>query len=118
MRKIKAIIKRPNWKPYSTWISDSLENLQTLVGGYIETVTVCPQTLDDNGECTLPGLVAICNEEGRLLGMEHCCTVDGVDYVGPVIFVGVRGDEFDDIPVDYQVFKVLFPELWEVRDDQ
>ncbi|MBS6476066.1 MAG: DUF3846 domain-containing protein, partial [Clostridiales bacterium] len=40
MNKIKVIIKRPDSKPYTTWISNSLENLQRTVGGYIETVTL------------------------------------------------------------------------------
>lgn len=52
--KIKVIIKRPGVKPYATNISDSLENLQRTVDGYIETVTLAEN------------LVLICNEEGRI----------------------------------------------------
>ena len=115
MKKIKCIVKRPGSKPYSTWISDSLANLQNFVGGYIEVVTICPQTVDEDGECTLPGLAVICNEEGRLLKLDYNCEVDGVSYVGDILLVGVKGEEFCDIPVDYQVFKVMFPELWEVK---
>lgn len=40
MKKIKVIVKRPDSVPYSTHISNSLENLQKTVGGYIETVTL------------------------------------------------------------------------------
>ena len=38
--KIKVIIKEPGRYPRSVNISDTLENLQRTVGGYIETVTL------------------------------------------------------------------------------
>lgn len=50
--KIKVIIKQPGRAPYVTNISNTLENLQKTVDGYIETVTLCSD------------LVIICNEEG------------------------------------------------------
>lgn len=66
MRKIKAIVKRPDEEfGHMTWISDTLENLQRTVDGYIETVTI-------EKNC-----VIICNEEGRLKGLEPNCTISG-----------------------------------------
>ncbi len=103
-KKIKVIIKQPGRVPYVTNISDRLENLQKTVDGYIETVTVA----DD--------LVIICNEEGRLKNMPYNCTVCGVDFVGTIIFAGVDGESFADIPIDFKKFKVLFGNLWEVGD--
>lgn len=46
-------------------------------------------------------LCLICNEEGRLLGLEPNCTILGVDFVGPVLAVGVRGDDFTGISDEY-----------------
>lgn len=93
-RKIKAIIKRADKaEPYVTWVSDSLKNLQNQVGGYIETVTV------------EEGLVIICNEEGRLLGLPHNCEVCGCEFVGDILFVGVDGDEFADCPADLKTIR-------------
>jgi len=100
--KIKAIIKRADSKPYVTWISNTLENLQNLVDGYIETVTLAKD------------MVIICNEEGRLLGLPHNCNICGVDFVGDILFVGVAKDEFADVPIDLQYLKLLLPQLWEV----
>lgn len=114
MRKLKVIIKRPDSLPYSTWVSDSLENLQRLVDGYIEVVTICPQTLNDRGECVVPGMAVICDEEGLIHHRDYNCKVDGIEFVGDIVFVGIRGDEFDDIPVSFREFKMMFPELWEV----
>lgn len=99
--KISVIIKQPGRVPYKTAISPTLKNLQQTVGGYIETVTIAEDA------------VIICNEEGRLMGMPHNCTVMGIDFVGPIAFAGVDGDEFTDFPLCFQDFKKIFRHLWE-----
>lgn len=87
MRKIKCYCLRPDRETgYISYISDSLKNLQTFVGGYIEVWG------------PFNNWKVICNEEGRLRGMEYCCTVMGEEFFGPVLIVGVNGEEFDDIP--------------------
>ena len=101
MGKIGVIIKEPGRVPRHVNISNTLENLQKTVGGYIETVTLCSD------------LVVICDEEGRIKGKPHCCNIAGVVFVGTVILAGVDGDEFADIPCWYGDFKRLFPQLWE-----
>ena len=85
--KIRVIIKRPgdqyaNYK----WIDNTLGAMQKIVGGYIETVTV------------FEDLVIICNEEGRLRGLEPNCEICGADFVGPIILAGIKGEEFADVP--------------------
>ena len=99
--KISVIIKQPGRVPYKTAISPTLKNLQQTVGGYIETVTITEDA------------VIICNEEGRLQGMPHNCIVMGVDFVGPIVFAGVAGEEFTDFPPCFQDFKKTFRNLWE-----
>ena len=42
--------------------------------------------------------VIICNEEGRILGLPYNCRFFGVDFVGTVLLVGTKGDEFCDMP--------------------
>lgn len=78
---------------------NKLEAFQAFVGGYIETFT-----LRDN-------LVVICNEEGRLLGMEPNVVINGVDFVGPVIIAGVKGDEFSSIKAH------LVPKAWKLLEE-
>lgn len=104
MRKIDVIIKRADSKPYHTAISDSLKNLQTIVGGYIETVGL------------FSNMIIICNEEGLIRGLPYNCNICGVDFYGDIIFVGVKGDEFDDIPCTFQQFKETFPRLFDMED--
>ena len=72
-----------------TDMPNTLKALQEAVGGSIETVTVAED------------LCLLCNEEGRILGLEPNCTILGVDFVGPVLAVGVRGDDFTGISDEY-----------------
>ena len=57
MEKIKVIICPTNRAPYVTHISNTLENLQRIVGGPIEMVRI------------VKSAVAICNEEGLINGL-------------------------------------------------
>ena len=92
MNKIRVLIKRPDEDAgHITAISDTLENLQRTVDGYIETVTAA----DD--------IVIVCNEEGRLMGLPKNCRVKlpsgcSVDFVGTIIVAGTKGDELADLP--------------------
>lgn len=95
--KIKAIIKRPDEKVgHMTNISPSLKNLQRIVEGPIEIVTIAP------------GLVLICNEEGKLRGLEHNFRM-GIDFfdviLGEVIICGVDGEDLADIPISFKEWK-------------
>lgn len=101
--KVSVIIKHPGRVPYKTAISPTLKNLQATVGGYIETVTIAE-------DCAI-----ICNEEGRMIGMPYNCNVMGIDFVGPIVFVGVDGEEFSDLRISFGDFKRMFRRLWEVK---
>lgn len=82
---MKAIYKAPGEAPKIVDIENTLEALQAAVGGYIETITVATDAC------------IICNEEGRLKGMPFNCKICGKAFVGPVLIVGVDGDEFTDL---------------------
>ena len=79
---IKAVIQRPGQISQIITIPNTLEALQQLVGGYIETLT-----LPD-------GFVIICNEEGRYLGLQpNVNTYAGV-IVGNIIITKAEGEDF------------------------
>lgn len=107
--KIKVIIKRPGEKPHSTWISNTLENLQKTVDGRIETVTIGTGA---NVDPCFETFVIICNEEGCYYGLPYNCTICRTDFVGTIVVAGVNEDEFADIPCTFQEFKMLFPDLF------
>lgn len=104
MRKIRAIIKRPDEEfGHIANISCTLENLQKTVGGHIETLYLGQD------------LILIVNEEGKLLGLEpnfwleHGGCVDTI--VGTAIVVGQKDDDFGDCPIVFEAWKILL-KLW------
>lgn len=95
MKKIRAIIKRPDEKDgHVTSISAKLENLQTIVGGYLEIVT-------------LGDAVMLIDEEGKSKGLEPNFKTPYDMIVGTVIVLGVDGEDFGDCPLDFKVWKKL-----------
>ena len=88
---MKAIRKKPGCAPELIDIDNTLKALQAEVDGYIETVTIASDA------------VVICNEEGRLCGMPYNCWFLGVDFVGTVLIVGTKGEEFCDVPAFFKM---------------
>ena len=93
--KIRAIIKRPDELiGHMTNISHTLENLQKIVGGYIEAIPL----RDD--------VVILVNEYGKIQGLDfnipHPFT--NKDFlVGTLIVLGVDGEEFSDLPAGFEM---------------
>lgn len=93
MKTVKIIYKKPNEFPAVMEIEDTIENYQDLVGGYIETVSFNDKTL------------IVCNEEGKLLGLEPNIIYNGDCIVGPVIFVDYNDDgDFVDCSITLDDF--------------
>ena len=92
---MKCIKVEPKKRPEVINIENGLESLQTAVDGYIEVL----YPWDD-----LVGVV--CNEEGKINGMElnrALTDEDGNIYdilAGPFLVVGLTDDDFADIPED------------------
>ena len=78
--------KEPGGVYYAKEIENTLEAMQAEVDGYIETVSFAT-------DCCI-----VCNEEGRLKGMPYNDHILGIDFVGPIFFVGTKGEEFCDVP--------------------
>jgi len=99
---MRVLIKEPG-KPWETAeIENTLEALQSAVGGYIETYTIDPER----------GLVLICDEEGRLNGKQYNIRVDDVDFVGTLLLCGFDEDgEFYNVP-DWVVRVLAGHEKW------
>lgn len=84
---MKAIRFVPGALPEQIEIENTLEALQKQVGGHIETVTLGPD------------FCVICNEEGLLMDLPYMGLINGVPFFGPVLLVGVDGEDFCDVPV-------------------
>ena len=100
-KMIWAIIIEPDKAPRMETIYSELHTLQRLVDGYIE---VCPLAED---------MVMIINEEGKLRGLPKNFWMEVIgDYiVGTAVFVGVDGDDFDDVPVTLSDPYSVMPDL-------
>lgn len=79
-----------------TVIKNTLEELQSIVGGYIEAFGV-------GG-----GNVVICDEEGKLKGKKLSGVVHGERIVGTFIVAGTDGDEFANCNLDeHEIFELV-----------
>lgn len=88
MEKIKIVIVEPKKQPYVAEVENELAALQKIVGGYIEPVTVATDA------------VLVCNEEGRLRGLEPNRQIgsDPLSVIYGTFFVcGVDGEEFTSL---------------------
>ena len=97
-KKIRAIVKRADEAVgHMTNISDSLEALQKLVGGYIETVTFADYDRDIQ-------ICVICDEEGRLKDKPWNCFVEFGEmrcgFAGDIAVVGLGEEDFEDLPAE------------------
>lgn len=80
-KQILVIIKKPGEvHKVEPLFDNTLEALQAVVGGKIETVTICTD------------LVAVVNRE--CLELPYNCTFANMQIFGPVVFVGAKEDEF------------------------
>lgn len=98
---MKIFIKKPHEKLREIEVANELEALQELVGGYIETVQIATN------------LAMIVNEEGKLMNLPDNFRFGNDMIKGTALFVGVAGDEFDDVPVYLETLGTLFPQLME-----
>lgn len=86
MNKITAVIKSPGEDAELVTIKNELHQLQELVGGYIECVTI------------EPGLVAVVDEEGIINSKPFNMKLGIHQLFGTIVFVGVDGEEFTNCP--------------------
>lgn len=93
--KIKVIIKKPEDEfGRLVEVENELEVFQNIVGGYIETTGY-------------KNLVIICNEEGKLRGLQPNVVLGRDMLVGTIIVCGASGDEFSDVPIDFKKWEQI-----------
>ncbi len=79
---LRILMVEPHKAPYEASVPHELSAIQQTVGGLIEVVR--------NGDGTL----LVCNEEGKLLGMEGNRRIPGDVLAGPFFVVGDAGETF------------------------
>lgn len=110
MKTIKALVINPGMSADAIEIESDLESLQEIVGGYIEIVW----PFNDNA-------AIICNEEGKILGLEKNRPIhdeDGLVYdivCGTMIIAGDDEDSGEFVSLtDNQIayYKKYYDEIW------
>lgn len=92
--RIKIAVK-PVGKPVRVEeICNRLDSLRGIVDGYIEVFRITED------------LAIVCNEEGRVNGMEFNCRAFGQDFYGDIFVVGIDGEDFTDV-TDVKIIKLL-----------
>ena len=83
---------------------DNLSALQDMVGGWIEPVYI-PQLEEQ-------GIILLANEEGLLTGMEPNENLWPFFYVGPLVAIAVKGEDFTGLNLKQSIFiRVWLDEL-------
>jgi hypothetical protein len=100
MKKINVLLFEPGEAARVVEVENELRPLQKLIGGYMESVT-----LDNKA-------VLICNEDGKLLGLEPNRVMKKPFYDilhGTFFICGYKGDAFVSLPEsDYAKHKEWF----------
>ena len=112
MSKIRVLMCTVDRPPYITNIENSLENMQAVVGGYIEVVTLSED----------PKIVLVCDEEGRIKqkplnqSTPHPSMFgqngEWMMIVGDCFLCGVDGEEFADLPEPRSQWLKSAKETW------
>lgn len=91
---MKIIIKKPGQQPYITEVEDNLNTYKSIVEGYIEIVPIEKDIL------------MVCNEEGKLIGLDFNFVLGNDPIVGTVFFIGRNNEDFRSL-TDEEINKVL-----------
>ena len=102
MNKLSVLIKEPGRAPRHVNISDSFQNLQKTVDGYIESIELYSD------------VVILCDEEARIKQKPYCCTCDPIktDLYGTIVLIGTDGNGLCDLPGTFTEWKNVFSWLW------
>lgn len=87
---MRIVVKQPDRMPEVREVENELHVFQDIVGGYIQCVNVV-----DN-------IICVCNEEGKLIGLNPNFIFNNDMIVGSVFFCAVKDDDFDSL-TDEQV---------------
>lgn len=104
---LRILMVQPQKVPYEASVPHELTAMQQTVGGLIEVVR--------NGDGTL----LVCNEEGKLLGMEGNRRIPGDVLAGPFFVVGDAGETFRSLTEEeLERYKKRFAEIEEISPQE
>lgn len=104
---LRILMVEPHKAPYEASVPHELSAMQQAVGGLIEVVR--------NGDGTL----LVCNEEGKLLGMEGNRRIPGDVLAGPFFVVGDAGETFRSLTEEeLERYRERFAEIEDISPQE
>lgn len=104
---LRILMVEPRKAPYEASIPHELTAMQQAVGGLIEVVRN-----DD-------GTLLVCNEEGKLLGMEGNRRIPGDVLAGPFFVVGDAGETFRSLTEEeLERYRERFAEIEDISPQE
>ena len=104
---LRILMVEPHKAPYEASVPHELTAMQQTVGGLIEVVR--------NGDGTL----LVCNEEGKLLGMEGNRRIPGDVLTGPFFVVGAAGETFRSLTEEeLERYRERFAEIEDISPQE
>ena len=104
---LRILMVEPQKAPYEASVPHELTAMQQTVGGLIEVVR--------NGDGTL----LVCNEEGKLLGMEGNRRIPGDVLAGPFFVVGDAGETFRSLTEEeLERYRERFAEIEDISPQE
>ncbi len=85
---MKIVVKKAGFNPEVKEIKNELHEMQEIVGGYIEAFNIT----DD--------ILCVCNEEGKLNGLNPNFKFSGDVIVGDVFFCRAGAEDFESLTKD------------------
>ena len=82
---MRIVVKRVGQYPEMKDVPNELHEFQSIVGGYIQCVQITGNIL------------CVCNEEGKLMGLEPNFMFGNDMIVGDVFFCSAGEEDFDDL---------------------
>lgn len=91
--RISVIIVEADKAPRKVSITNAIQNFERIIGGRTEVIR--------SGR----GYAAICDAKGWAKELPVTCSMNGIQLVGPVIFVGIEKDRITDMPLSLNEFR-------------
>lgn len=105
-QKISIAILEPGKAPRQAKVLNTPEEIQKLVGGYVEKTTVTED------------LVVLSRGDSWFYDLKACCEICSAIFFGTVILCGKRKEAYSDLPITWDELKELLPQLWAGKEER